>query len=463
MRFLDRIRVGWKAFRFSGSVSSGWAAFLNRSAADIAKAVGDGSKNSIVVAALSWIARNFPEAPVRVREFDPEGELVSTTNEGAVRMVRLIAHPSKFIAGPLLMMATIVDFWVHGNAVWVKVRGGPGGAVTELWWVPWSLIKPKWPESGAEFISHYEYKPDGATAIRVEVTDVVHFRWGMDPDNIRVGRAPLTAVLREVFTDEEAAAFSSALVHNMGVPGLVIMPGEGSIITPDDADTIKDKARQSFGGDNRGEPMVLSATGKVQVLSFSPEQMNLRELRKLPEERVTGVMGVPAIVAGLGAGLDRSTFANYGEAREAAYEENIIPTQRIFAATIDTQLLPDFVGEDAAEGYATDFDISKVRVLQEDQNALWERAGGAAAKGLITLSEFRTQVGLPVDDALHAVYLRPFNVVEVPEQHVIEDPNEPTEPPAEETPAVEPVEPPEGQQPPPQQPPAVPAGEEVPA
>jgi|PlaIllAssembly_1097288.scaffolds.fasta_scaffold08153_3 HK97 family phage portal protein len=446
MRFVDRIRYGWKAFRFSGSASQGWAAFLNRTSYDYAKAVGDGTKNSIVVAALTWIARNFPEAPVRVREFDPEGELVSTTNDGAVRMVKLIARPNAFLSGPLLWMATVIDYWVNGNAVWVKVRGGPGGAVTELWWVPWTLIKPKWPESGNEFISHYEYKPDGSTTIKVPVEDVVHFRFGLDPDNIRVGRTPLTSAIREVFTDDEAANFSAALVRNMGVPGLVIIPPDGAIITPEDADTIKDRAKQTFGGDNRGDPLVMSANSSVQVLSFSPEQMNLRELRKLPEERVTAVLGVPAIVAGLGAGLDRSTFANYSEAREAAYEENIIPTQRLFAATIDTQLLPDFVGDDASEGYATDFDISKVRVLQEDQNALWARAGDAAAKGLITLAEFRTQIGLPVDDDLHNVYLRPFNVVEVPEEHVIEDPNAEEEEPEEE-PVVEPVEPVEDEAP----------------
>lgn len=442
MRFADRVRAGWKAFRFSGSASQGWSAFLNRTRYDYAKEVGDGTKNSIVVAALTWIARNFPEAPVRVREFDNEGELVSTTDEGAVRMVKLIARPNTFLSGPLLWMATVIDYWVNGNAVWVKVRGGPGGAVTELWWVPWSLIKPKWPESGNEFISHYEYKPDGSTTIKVPIEDVVHFRFGIDPDNIRVGKTPLTSAIREVFTDDEAANFSASLVRNMGVPGLVIIPPEGAIVTEDDANTIKDRAKQTFGGDNRGDPLVMSATASVQVLSFSPEQMNLRELRKLPEERVTAVIGVPAIVAGLGAGLDRSTFANYSEAREAAYEENIIPTQRLFAATIDTQLLPDFVGEDRSEGYATDFDISKVRVLQEDQNALWQRAGDAAAKGLITLAEFRSQVGLPVDDDLHAVYLRPFNVVEVPEDHVVEDPNaeeeEPEEPVAEPVPPVEP-------------------------
>jgi hypothetical protein len=78
---------------------------------------------------------------------------------------------------------------------------------------------------------------------------------------------------------------------------------------------------------------------KVEQFGFSPEQLLLRELRRIPEERVTAVLGVPAIVAGLGAGLDRSTFTNMAEAREAAYESGIIPTQRIIAEDIRFQLL----------------------------------------------------------------------------------------------------------------------------
>jgi hypothetical protein len=33
----------------------------------------------------------------------------------------------------------------------------------------------------------------------------VHFRFGLDPDDPRKGYSPLKSVLREVFTDDEAA------------------------------------------------------------------------------------------------------------------------------------------------------------------------------------------------------------------------------------------------------------------
>jgi hypothetical protein len=86
----------------------------------------------------------------------------------------------------------------------------------------------------------------------------------------------------------------------------------------------------------------MTGATKVQEFGFSPEQLTLKDLRRIPEERVTAVLGTPAVVVGLGAGLDRSTFTNYTEAREAAYEQAIIPPQALLAEEIWFQLLPDF-------------------------------------------------------------------------------------------------------------------------
>lgn len=432
MSILGRVRAGLKAFTmtFSGRGASLWSAFLGRTKYDYAAAVGDGTGNSIVAATLGWIARNFPEAPVRVREKDDQGEWTATDDVGANRMVDLLRKPNAYMSGVLLWMATIVDFWVHGNAFWVKVRGGPGGAVTELWWLPWGLVEPKWPKDGSEYLSHYVYKPDAMREVRIEPEDAVHFRYGLDPENIRIGRSPLTTIIREVFTDDEAANFSASLLRNLGVPGVVISPDDDeAILDADAANSIKANFAERFGGDNRGEPLVIGGKVKVQVLSFSPQQMDLKALRRLPEERVSAVTGVPAIVAGLGAGLDRSTFANFAEAREAGWEENLIPTQRILSSQIDVQLLADFVED--VDRFLTDFDTTEVRVLQEDQNALWQRAGDAASKGLITLATFKQQVGLPVDEDTDRIYLRAFNVVAVPEEDQLPQEEEGT-PPAEE-------------------------------
>ena len=53
----------------------------------------------------------------------------------------------------------------------------------------------------------------------------------------------------------------------------------------------------------RGKPHVSTAPIRIEQFGFSPEQMSLKDLRRLPEERISALLGIPAIVAGLGAGL----------------------------------------------------------------------------------------------------------------------------------------------------------------
>lgn len=357
---------------------------------DYAAQIGDGRTDSIVVAVVSWVARNFPEAPLEVVQDKPDGI------EEVIRghpLALLLERPNPFYSGVLLWQATIMDWLCTGEAFWLKLRAG-NRAPVQLWWVPSSLMTPRWPNDGSEFLSYYDYNPNGVP-IRIDPADVVHFRYGIDPHNLRRGLSPLRALLREIYTDQEASAYTAAILRNLGVPGVVIAPQAGGSMTPEQAEMAKLQFMQRFTGEQRGMPMVAGGPIDVTVLSFSPEQMNLRELRQIPEERISAVFGVPAIVAGLGAGLARSTFANFKEAREAAYEENIIPSQRLLAADLTTQLLADF---GPAANVRLRFNLRAVRVLQDDQNALMERAGKGFQTGVLTRGEARTLVGQPAED-----------------------------------------------------------------
>jgi HK97 family phage portal protein len=163
-----------------------------------------------------------------------------------------------------------------------------------------------------ELITHYEYYQHGKGGenMKIPVDDIVHIRQGIDPNDHRRGHAPLKGVLREILGDEAAGQWSAALLHNMAVPGVVLSPRNDSLGGPtrEEAEAISESYKQKFGGQNRGAPMVLSGSMNVDIVSFSPDQMKLQELRRLPEERISAVLGVPAILAGLGAGLDSENF-----------------------------------------------------------------------------------------------------------------------------------------------------------
>jgi HK97 family phage portal protein len=387
---------------------------------DYLREVGDGTSSSTVAAVLNWIARTFPEAPPTLWQELDNGQ------EEQVRqhpMLQILRRPNSFYNGVILWMATVVDYVADGNAYWIKIRDN-GGRVVELWWTPSWMMEPKGDENN--FITSYCYTIDGVETY-LPVDDVVHFRFGLDPNDPKKGSSQLKSVLREVFTDDEAANFTASLLTNMGVPGLVVSPEKGTTLQEGDAEAMKLYVKDKFGGDRRGEALVMTGATQIAQFGFSPEQLLLRELRRIPEERVSAVTGIPAIVVGFGAGLERSTFTNMGEARAAAYEAGLIPMQRIMAEDVLFQLMTDFAPEQELYTWRFGFDLTKVRVLQEDLYRLVQRHDLAIRGGWEIVGEGRRALGLPVDDDRDNVFIRQINTATV-DATPGQQPEEPTPP-----------------------------------
>jgi HK97 family phage portal protein len=391
--------------RFGNQARSWWWGW-NRSHIDYRAEVGDARRNSIVESCVRWIQRTFPEAPVRILTFNGQGE---ETPQPEHPLKLLLDTPNPFYPGELLWSATLADRTISGNAYWLKVRSGAGRTV-QLWWIPSTMIEPRWPQDGSAYISHYDYTPDGLSEPqRIDVGDVVHFRDGLDPNNIRKGLSPLGSLLREIFTDSEASEYTASMLRNVGVPPVVISPGKDARPSQDELDEVKTMYMEKTTGSHRGEPLVMRGETSVSVLGFNPQQMDMRMARRVPEERVSAVLGIPAAVVGLGTGLENTKVgATMAEMREQAYESNIIPTQRLMAAELRTQLLPDF-GD--VRRLRLDFDLSKVRVLQADQDSLHERAREDLKAGGIAVNEFRQMIGLePLDSTAGDVLYIPIGV-----------------------------------------------------
>jgi phage portal protein BeeE len=67
--------------------------------------------------------RTFPEAPPSLWQEMDNGQ------EEQVRqhdMLRLLARPNAYYTGPILWMATTMDWNVDGNAYWLKLRDQDG-------------------------------------------------------------------------------------------------------------------------------------------------------------------------------------------------------------------------------------------------------------------------------------------------------------------------------------------------
>jgi HK97 family phage portal protein len=373
----------------------------------------DAMFSSAFVAALSTITRALPQAmPEVVRDTD-DGEEVVEGHPAA----ELLKRPNPYHTATQSWAAVATSYYLSGDSYMVIDRDGYREP-RELYTVPYWGMTPAWPVDGSAFLSHYERKVNGKI-LRVESSDVLHFRNGIDhraPSLGRCGVSPIESVLGEIFTDDEAATIVSTVLTNAGI-AYVFTPDDDIEMSADDARAWEQKYDAQSRGARRGRSILFHVKMRAQELGLKPSEMDYREIRRVVEERVTAVMCVPAIRAGLGAGLERATYANFQEAGRALWEDCLVPLLRDFADVLTLQLLPQFP---RSEGLRVRFSTAGVPALAEDADARQKRLDGQLAAGAITRNEYRVALGYDPDPARGDVYLVPTSAVEVPWQAPVE-------------------------------------------
>lgn len=353
------------------------------------------AENSSIVAAVAWWGmRNIVQPVPTVKQPNVKGVLEPIPNHECACLVRkpqALINPADRAAINYRRMLRMM-FWsalFDGNYYIQKVRNG-SGKVIGLEWVPHDIVtvvtRPNYPG----VIDRYELPNMAGKNPRVEKSDMIHGTWGVDTQNPAIGCSPLKSLMRLVMTDNQIAVYSHAILRNP-FPGLILSPKDNtSQLTEDDLKLIVEQAIQATAGERAGGIAAFNEAFDVHNVGFSPDDMAIRALALLPEERITGVLGLPAILAGMGAGLERSTFANMKEASEMGHEQFLVPIWDDFSEVFTEQLLPEFK---STEEMVFVLDYSGVRALQEDTNALWERAGKAFERNGIDRSRFKTMVG----------------------------------------------------------------------
>lgn len=417
---LDRKAMPFMSARGYGGYSGEYLTTLNDpveiaigryrgSSINYQREAGDPMCSSLVAPAVQWFGTVLPEAPFIVREM--QGEKEQTVDHPALE---LLATPNDYYSGETLLFAFALSWIVDGNCYWIKERN-MRGKVISLWYEPHFTIRCIMSEDGKRFISDYEILRDGQWLTLESLglgrtvngqwqPDVIHFRKGINPNNPCYGMSPLASVYREIVTDNEAANFSALLMKNCGVPPLLIRPKDSAKgLNKQQLDEMEERIQKKLRGDQRGKALFVSNAVDVSMLSFNNEQLDLSSVRSIPETRVAAAIGIPGQVLGYKEHLHNNTFSNYKEAREAAYEGYVIPTQRLIAGTLKKSLLDDFDGTPNTKR-KIEFDLTKVRILQDDEDKKAERVARLYEAGLWKRSEGRAATGQKWD-ATDEVYI----------------------------------------------------------
>ena len=353
---------------------------------------GDLMLNSIVAIGMDWYIRNWSQGVPVVRRPMPDGQVETVADHP---ILQLLAQPTPNVPPSLVWSWVLPDYQLLGNAYFRKVR--VSGRVVGLQYLAADMMRPV--GNKVNPLVKYQYTVDG-TSYDIALEDLIHIRYGRDPQDSRFGRSPVTSVLREIATDNVAASAAFGMVRNGGMPSIMVGPDyKGGVedLSEDDARQTKRKLQQDFTGDNAGSVLVMTGPFKVEQVSHKPSEMAFDEIRRKPEERVCAALGLNPLVLQLGSGLERATYSNLEQATRSAWTDGMIPLMRQMSEALTIALLPDY--EETQPGDYLEFDVSNVPALQADLNEDAERAERLYKSGIVDLATAKRVAGVtPSDD-----------------------------------------------------------------
>lgn len=361
--------------------------------------VGNLDLNSLAMAVVNFTSNRIPEAKPAVSRTTREGDQKLDYLHPAAQLIR---RPNKHNIWANYAGICSMGWWFSGNVYFYKTRD-VAGEVVELWNLPHFLVEPRWPGDGRSpevprdrnddpFLSHYQYTPPGKAPVLYPASDVIHLKRGVDPVRPRLGLGAFESLYKELYGDDKMALFTASIMRNMGLQVPIIVPKDDSVLmSATAAAAIKEGWIQKTTGARAGEPVVMDMPLEVEKFGFNPNELDLSQLRLIPESRVCAVCQISPAALQVMVGIQNGTsYASSEQARQQGYEEVIIPIQAVWAEEFTHQLLNEFEGSEGAEFI---FDTSKVRVLEEDRDALVERESRIFSAGGSTLDQYLTAVG----------------------------------------------------------------------
>jgi len=358
---------------------------------------GDLGLNGIVACGLNWYIRNWNQVYPTYKR--PVNGVEQDTVESSV--TKLLSNPCPSTSLPSVFYSNLItDVIIQGNGYIRKVRNRDK-TVGALQYLPADCVGFNSNSRGV--LIGYKYSPLGSESYDIDVNDIIHIKIGRDPKDLRYGRSPLVAALKEIATDNVAGSTAYALA-NSPLPSMFVSPdmsGNATEVTREQAVAVRDRMQSQYNADNGAGVVVMTSPIKIEKVSYTPQDMALDSLRMLPETRICALMGLNPMVLGLSSGLQHSTYSNYQEAQQQAWEDGMLPLCQLIAEAFTFGLLPEF--SEYQEGDYIEYDYSKVKALMDNRSEEATRAEKLYKAGIASLAEAKRIAGLVPEDGDESV------------------------------------------------------------
>jgi len=340
-------------------------------------------------------------------------------------LVKLLNNPNPWRSRAQFWSEVCLDRYLAGNAYILKARYVGGlldGAVGELYRLRPDRVDPI-PgnmEAGEPFLKGYAYRIDAQTTRVVPVSDIIHIR-ANDPLDPYRGLSPVASILERVNIDQYMRTFLSTFYARGGASVGAIINVKGKMDQPL-KDDIRTRFRRMFGG---GQYDIL--VSNAEDLTYTPLGLDRglrdalpKEIDAVTEARIAMKLGIPGSILGLLIGYESSSYANKRQDWQVFWDITMAPLLSDFDDVLNMSLTPEFGGIDEVA-----FDLSDIRALQEDSEALKESARKDWMAGVAGFHETRTAIGLPPDPDQDEIFAVPRASDYVPTSRLAEEQHTP--------------------------------------
>ena len=285
--------------------------------------------------------------PVRKLESEERSYLLKSPTIS--QYVRKAADVEEVIEHPFLNLLTQVNpfmnrfdlleiMFLHqeltGNAYWKLVKGTLG-LPEAIWPLMPQFIKII--PSKETFIDYYEHAISASEKHRIEVDEIIHFKY-VNPRDAYYGLSPLQACVVAADLGLSMNEYETNIIQNRAIPEFIVkIPPEAGTMSPEEKERLTIEWKKKYSGVRKAGGFALMSGGAdVKQLSLSPKEMNYLQGRKASLNEVAAVFGVPMSKL-------KTEDVNRANAEAGDYsymKDTVLPRLRKVEQKLNEQLIP---------------------------------------------------------------------------------------------------------------------------
>lgn len=331
-------------------------------------------RNVVAFRSINVVARSLASIPLKV--FSGKTELPDSHP-----LPKLLKRPNPQQGGASFFEASSAYFLISGNG-YIEGVGPDNQPPRELWTLRPDRMKVI---GGTLGVIGYVYEANGRRktweADPIEGKSAILHMRSFNPLDDFYGMSPIEAAAFSIDQHNAASKWNQSLLQNSARPsGAMVFSGK---LADPQFDRLKEQINAQYSGtENAGRPLILEGGLDWKAMSLTPGEMDWINGKHVSAREIALAYGVPPQLLGIPGD---STYSNYKEARQALYEDTVIPLLDSFLDNLNSWLSPLY-----GDNVRITYDLENVPALSLRRGERWLAVQNAS---WMTINEKRKETG----------------------------------------------------------------------